>query len=95
MSNYTAVGTIVAVMEKQDITDKFSKREFVLETMSDDGKYTNQVLFQTVGKNMVQLDKVRLGDKVEVAFNVRGRAVERGGKTSYYNALDAWKITKQ
>ena len=38
-------------------------------------------------------DNVKVGDQVEVFFNLRGRPwTDRNGKTSYFNTLVVWRI---
>ena len=68
------------------ISDKFSVREFVIVT--DDAKYPQEVIFQTVNDKMDVIAPYGVGQVVTVSFNVRGR--EYNGK--YYNTLDAYKV---
>jgi hypothetical protein len=86
MSEFKIKGGIKLINDVKVISDKFSVREFVLTT--EDSKYPQDIMFQTVNDRMSMLDTVKRGDAVEVSFNVRGR--EFNGK--YYNTLDAWKI---
>ncbi len=86
MSEFKIKGGIKLINDVKVISDKFSVREFVLTT--EDSKYPQDIMFQTVNDRMSMLDTVKRGDAVEVSFNVRGR--EFNGK--YYNTLDAWKV---
>ncbi len=39
------------------------------------------------------LDNVRLGDDVEIFFNLRGRPwTDKAGRKSYFNSMQLWKI---
>jgi hypothetical protein len=78
-------GVIIQIMPPQQVTDNFTKREFVLETP---GQYPQKILFQTVNKRCEILDNCFEGQNAVVAFNIRGR--ESNGK--FFNQLEAWKI---
>ncbi len=88
-----ATGKIHTIYETQQVSERFTKREFVLE-MADNPKYVQTVLFQCTGDRCEQLDKLVVGDEVRVEFNLRGRAWEspKTGETKYFNSLDVWKI---
>jgi hypothetical protein len=78
-------GTIKTIMQTQQVSDKFKKREFVVTT---EGQYPQDVLFQVTQDKCNVLDSFKQGQSVTVAFNLKGR--ESNGK--YYNTLEAWKI---
>lgn len=88
MSEFKIKGGIKLINDVKVISDKFSVREFVLTT--EDSKYPQDIMFQTVNDRMSMLNTIKRGDAVEVSFNVRGR--EFNGK--YYNTLDAWKVER-
>lgn len=86
-------GRIHTVFETKQVSDRFSKRDFVLEVT--DGKYMQLVSFQAAGDKASQLDGLKPGDEVSVAFNVRGREWRSpSGEVKYFNTLDAWKVTR-
>lgn len=88
---FDAVGKLVDVFETKQISDRFSKREFVLELA--DGKYPQTVLFQATGDRCSMLDDFNIGDEIRVTFNLRGRAwTSPKGETRYFNTLDVWKL---
>jgi len=81
-------GTIKQIGEKQTFDSGFCKVEFVLTTNE---QYPQDVKFEIVkdkADNFLQYNKV--GNVVDVAFNVRGN--EYNGK--YYVNLQAWKVFK-
>lgn len=90
---YQATGTIIRLHDTKQITDKFCKREFVLEI--PDGKYPQPVLFQVTGDRCNELDEFRLGDELEVQFNLRGRIWEGNGNGERcFVSLDVWRMKR-
>lgn len=86
-------GKIIEIFTTQQVSEKFRKREFVLE-ITDNGQYAELVKFECVQNNCEMLDKVSVGHSVDVAFNLKGRAwTNNQGQKSYFNTLQAWKIT--
>ena len=90
---YEIEGKLVQIFDTKQVSDKFSKREFVLE--AEDGKYTQTVLFESSGRTIDDLDQMRVGDKVNVHFNVRGRKwTNKNGEDKYFNSLHCWKLER-
>ena len=89
--SYKMQGTIVMIGEKQQISDKFAKREVVL---TDDGeKYPQEVMFQFTQDKCDLLDNLGEGQEVEISFNLKGRRWESPkGETKFFNTLEGWKI---
>lgn len=83
-------GKLHKIFETQVITDKFSKREFVLEIFNN--TFANYPKFEFQNKNCSELDEFKEGQQIEIEFDIRGRAWTKDGKTSYFNTLVAWKI---
>ena len=95
MSNrYEASGEIRAIMDTQQVTDSFRKREFALEI--EDGRYPQTVKFQLVQDKTEILDDFEVGQQVRVHFNLRGREFTRknDGSTDYWTNLECWRIEK-
>ena len=88
--SYDATGRIIEVFDEQVISEKFRKREFVLEVQ--DGQYPEQIKFQTVNDKNSLVDPFPVGSEVKVAFNLRGRGYPKEGKMLYFTNLEAWKI---
>jgi hypothetical protein len=83
-------GKIVAIMPTQVVSEKFSKREFVVETPD---QYPQQILFQLTQDKCSLLDSLKVGQEVDVHLNLRGRSWQNPqGETKYFNTLEAWKI---
>ncbi len=85
-------GKLHTIFETKQVSERFSKREFVLELL-DNPKYPQVVLFQLTGDRCAQLDGLNVGDEVRIEFSLRGREWRSPqGETKYFNSLDVWKI---
>lgn len=85
--------------EKNDtvaVTEKFRKREFVLEKTesSNSGEFTELIKFQLTQDRCDLLDRYNVNDEVKISFNIKGRKWEKDGKVSYFTNLEAWRIEK-
>jgi hypothetical protein len=86
-------GKVHKIMEAQQITDRFRKREFVLEVQ--DGRYPQLVVFQLTGDRCEVLDGYGIGDDVGVDFDIRGREwTSPKGEVRYFVSLEVWRIGK-
>lgn len=83
---YIINGTIKVINEIQTWDSGFSKREFVITTQE---KYPQDVKLELTKEKCSLLDdKFKVGDSVDVAFNIRGNEYN----AKYYVNLQAWKI---
>ena len=85
--------------EKNDtvpVTDKFRKREFVIEKTesSNSGEFTELIKFQLTQDRCDILDRYNVNDEIKISFNIKGRKWEKDGKVSYFTNLEAWRIEK-
>lgn len=86
-------GTLKVKNDTVQVSEKFSKREFVLTDAS--GMYPQDILFQLTQDKCNLLDAVNINDQIEVSFNLRGREwTSPQGEVRYFNTLDAWRIEK-
>lgn len=86
-------GTLKAKFDTQKVSDKFTKREFVLTTEVNT-PYPQQVSFQLTQDKCALLDSLNEGDSLKVYFNLRGREWNGPQGIKYFNTLEAWKIEK-
>lgn len=87
-----ATGRLHVIGETQKVSDRFSKREFVVE-IADNPKYPQLVMFQLTGDRCAQLDTFGVGEQVTIEFSLRGREWRSpSGEVKYFNSLDAWKV---
>ena len=87
-----AVGKLHTIFETKQVSERFTKREFVVE-LADNPKYPQVVLFQLTGDRVSQLDDMKVGDQVRIEFSLRGREWRSPkGEVKYFNSLDVWKL---
>lgn len=93
MSNLSVEGKLKRIHDEQVISDRFKKREFVIET---EEQYPQVLMFQLAQDKTNLIDQFSLGDKVEVFFNLRGREWQKdpAAEIRVFNTLDAWRIQK-
>ncbi|HUQ06062.1 MAG TPA: DUF3127 domain-containing protein [Kofleriaceae bacterium] len=85
-------GKLHTIFETKQVSEKFSKREFVVE-INDNPKYPQVVLFQLTGDRCSQLDSFSVGDDVRIEFSLRGREWKSPqGEVKYFNSLDVWRV---
>jgi hypothetical protein len=90
-------GRLAERFETQKVSDRFQKREFVLEIKSTGNsgfEFVDLIKFQATQDKCSLLDQFRIDEEVKVSFNLRGRKWERDGQVSYFTNLEAWKIEK-
>lgn len=93
--NIEVSGTIHHIAETVFVTDKFSKREFVIHIQDEkNSKYDDYLQLQMTGDNCDRLNGLLFGDKIKAQVNLRGREWEKkdGSGKAYFNTLEAWKI---
>ncbi len=83
-------GKIYKIGGTQKISEKFSKREFVIET---DDKYPQKILLQLSQDKCNLIDVFNVGQEVEASINLRGREwIDPKGVAKYFNTLEVWKL---
>ena len=87
--SYEIKGAIIKIFDKQTISEKFEKREFVIKTEEDYPQYVKLVL---LNKQISLVDECSVGDDVIVNFNITGKEGKDGN--NYWNNLTAWRIKK-
>jgi len=88
-------GKIHAISEAQQVTERFRKREFVLE-LADNPRFPQYVQFQLTGDRCENVDGFDVGDEVELEFSLRGREwTSPKGDVRYFNSLDVWEIQRR
>ena len=85
-------GNIKVINATQVISEKFSKREFVVTT---NDMYPQEILIQLTQDKVSLLDSFKVGDNVNVSINLRGRVwTNKVGVDKYFNTIEGWKIDK-
>ena len=93
--NFEINGKVIVKEETQAISDKFKKREFVIEVENErNSEWNDFIKFQLTQDRCDLLETVSLYEEIKVSFNIRGRKWEKDGKTNYFSNLEAWRIEK-
>ena len=83
---YETSGKLKWIGEVQSFASGFTKREFVVTTVTD--KFPQDLKFEIVKDKCALLDPFEVGQDVVVSFDIRGN--EYNGK--YFVNLSCWKI---
>jgi hypothetical protein len=86
--SYEFSGKLIEKYDEVVISDKFKKREFVLE--KNDNGFIDTVKFQLVQNKTNLIDDFNPGDLLKVSFNIKGNK----WKDNYFVNLQAWRIEK-
>jgi cell shape-determining protein MreC len=85
-------GKLIFKSEVQQVTEKFIKRDFVIETNE---QYPQQIKFELHQDRTDLIDVYNINETITVSFNLRGRSyTDKQGETQYSNTLQAWKIQR-
>ena len=88
-------GVIYNIGDTQNISDKFKKRDFVLEIKNNEA-YVQKVLFTLILDKVDTIDSCKVGDQVEVDFNLQGKEwTSPSGEVKFFNTLSVYGITKK
>ena len=89
---YKSTGVVKTIGPTVNVTEKFSKREFVIEVK--DGMYPQVIQFQMAQDKCSLLDTISVGREVEVSFGIKGRewTDPKTGQVKVFNTLDAFRI---
>ena len=87
-------GRIYVIKDAQQVTERFRKREFVLE-LAENPKYPQFVQFQLTGDRCENLEGFSEGDEIKVEFSLRGREWKSPqGDIKFFNSLDVWDVQR-
>lgn len=89
---FEVTGILYDKMDTQVISDRFKKRDFVVEI--EDGAYKQHIKFQLTQDRCDLVDSYEKGDEMKVSFNLRGRPYQKGAETIYFTNLEAWRLEK-
>lgn len=85
-------GKLVEIFKTVQIKDTFQKREFVLEYASNP-KYPELIKFEIVQEKCALLDDFKVGQTIDVEFDLRGRKwTDKQGVDRYFTTLQAWRL---
>jgi hypothetical protein len=89
-------GKVIDISPVNQVSDKFKKREFVIEKKEAGGAavFIDYIKFQLVQDKCDLINESFLNEEIKIWFNLKGNKWERDGKINYFTNLDAWKIEK-
>jgi len=93
---FEITGKVIEVYPTVQVSDKFRKREFVIEKKESGGAavFIDYLKFQLVQDKCDLINESFLNEEIKIFFNLKGNKWERDGKINYFTNLDAWKIEK-
>lgn len=94
MASFEITGNLKLKQETQVVSEKFSKREFVL-TIDQATQYPQYISLQLTQDKCSLIDNINVGEEIKVSFNLRGREWNGGDKgIKYFNSLEAWRVER-
>ena len=96
MSN-EITGTIIVIEATVQISETFTKREFVLQIENEYNPEKPQLIkFELVQDKCDLLNNFQVGMVVKVGYNLEGRKwTSPQGQDKYFNTLKAWRIDQE
>ena len=93
---FEITGKVIEVYPTVQVSDKFRKREFIIEKKETGGAavFVDYLKFQLVQDKCDLINESFLQEEIKIFFNLKGNKWERDGKINYFTNLDAWKIEK-
>ena len=94
MKTFELEGVLHHFTGTQKITDKFSKKEFILKVPQSNNIDTayDFLRFQLINDRIPFLDNRVVGDSLIIKFKITGKPFEKNGVTTYFNNLDCIDI---
>ncbi len=85
------IGTVKVINQEQTFGEKgFRKRELVVTT---DEQYPQSILIELVQDKCDLINNFKVGDKITVSINLRGREwTNPQGEVKYFNSIQGWRI---
>ena len=85
-------GKLVEIFDTVQITETFKKREFIIQD-NKNPEYPEFVKVELIQDKVSLLDDLKVGDKINVLINIKGRKWEdKEGNIKYFNSIQGWKI---
>ena len=93
---FEITGKVIDISPVNQVSDKFKKREFVIEKKEAGGAavFIDYIKFQLIQDKCDLINDSFLNEDVRIWFNLKGNKWERDGKINYFTNLDAWKVEK-
>jgi hypothetical protein len=83
-------GQIIHIGQLEVMSEKFKKREFVIQT---EGKFPQEIQVQVTQDRCDILNNLKHGDIIDASINIRGRSwTSKEGVKRWFNSIEAWSI---
>lgn len=83
-------GQIIHIGQLEVMSEKFKKREFVIQT---EGKFPQEIQVQVTQDRCDLLNNLKHGDIIDANINIRGRSwTSKEGVKKWFNSIEAWSI---
>ena len=87
-------GKIYRIDAEQQISEKFRKREFILEV--EDAGYKQYLLLQCIQDRVDLLDQYTTGEMATCHINLKGRLwTNNDNVEKCFNSIECWRLEKQ
>jgi hypothetical protein len=93
MASFDIVGSLKVKGETTAVSEKFTKRDFVVITDLT-SQYPQYISLQLTQDKCALLDNYEVGEEIKVHFNLRGREWNGPQGLRYFNSLEAWRLEK-
>ena len=93
---FEITGKVIDIAPVNQVSDKFRKREFVIEKKETGGAavFIDYIKFQLVQDKCDLINESFMNEDIRIWFNLKGNRWEKDGKVNYFTNLDAWRIEK-
>ena len=93
---FEITGKVIDISPVNQVSDKFKKREFVIERKETGGAavFVDYIKFQLIQDKCDLINESYLNEEIKIWFNIKGNKWERDGKINYFTNLDAWKVER-
>jgi hypothetical protein len=93
---FEITGKVIDIAPVNQVSDKFKKREFVIEKKETGGAavFIDYIKFQLVQDKCDLINESFINEEIKIWFNLKGNRWEKDGKVNYFTNLDAWKIER-
>ena len=94
MSSFEIKGKVLVIDDTVTISEKFKKRDFVIEVENErNSEWNDFIKFQLTQDRVDLIEPIKLGQEINVSFNIKDRKWEKDGKVNYFSNLEAWRIS--
>lgn len=85
-------GKLFRIFDTQVVSEKYKKREFVLE-VAENPAFPQMIKLEMSGDKVSVLDGLKVGQNVECDINLKGRIwINPQGAESFFNTIEAWRV---